>query len=199
MNKSQKKRDFFCCNFFPKNSRGQFYLLAAIVIIVIIAGFAAVSNYAQKKTSVKLYDVKDELGIESGKVLDYGTLKGDRIDTDGDGIADTDIIEHFTDQYDKYAGEDKEIFFIFGNYEEVVLITYADISPGTIEIVAGETKAEYDVPGREIIKEVITPTESGEVSIKIEENVYDFILKPGENFYFVISQTIGEEEIVVVS
>ncbi len=178
------------------NKRGQFYLLAAIVIIAVIVGFATVSNYAKKKSSIKLYDVKEELGIESGKVLDYGTLKGNTIETEE---GPKDIIEHFTDQYDKYAGENKEIFFIFGNYERVVLITYADISSGSIDIVEGETRSKYEVPGRKIVKQFIEPSESGEVSVKIGKDTYDFKLKPGENFYFVISQTIGEEKIVIVS
>jgi hypothetical protein len=177
------------------NKRGQFYLLAAIVIIVIISGFAAVSNYAQKRSSIRLYDVKDELGIESGKVLDYGTLKGELIEVNGKFV---NIIDHFTDQYDKYAGEDKEIFFIFGSFEEVVLITYADISEGSVDVVIGEVVTGQEIKGRELVRQVITP-EGGEVSIKIGEDVYPFTLKPGENFYFVISQQIGEEQIVVVS
>ena len=54
-------------------TKGQFYLMAAIVIIVVIISFAAVSNYAKKKAEIKIYDLGDELGIESEQVIDYGT------------------------------------------------------------------------------------------------------------------------------
>ena len=56
------------------NKRGQFYLVAAMVIIVLIVGFAAVQNYTKKSRTIKLIDLKEELGIESGKVLDFGTF-----------------------------------------------------------------------------------------------------------------------------
>lgn len=178
------------------DKRGQFYLLAAMILIVIITGFAAVSNYAQKRSSVKLYDVRDELGIESGFVVEYGTVQGENIEIDGKQV---NIIDHFTEQYDEYAGEDKEIFFIFGNLKKVTLITYGDISQGDIELVTGTgTSTTYEVPGKEIIKQTIVP-DGGMVTVKVGENEYPFELKPGENFYFVISQTIGEEQIVVVS
>ena len=58
-----------------KQKRGQFYLVAAIVIISLIVGFSVVSNYATNKEVVKLYDLKEELGIESANVLKYGTYQ----------------------------------------------------------------------------------------------------------------------------
>ncbi|MBD3247609.1 hypothetical protein GF378_03245 [Candidatus Pacearchaeota archaeon] len=176
-----------------EDKRGQFYLLAAIILIVIISGFAAVSNYTRKQSSIKLYDVRNELGIESGKVLDYGTLQGEFIEED------VHIIDHFTEKYNEYAGEDKKIFFIFGGYEKITLITYGNATQGDIELIAGGSQPiTTEIPRKQIIKQTITP-EGGEVTVKIGENKYPFELKPGENFYFIISQKIGEEQVVVTS
>src|SRR3989344_4139149 len=61
------------------DKNGQFYLLAAIVIIAIIIGFASVSNYIKNKSSVTVYNLRDELGIEGAQVLDFGTIKGDEV------------------------------------------------------------------------------------------------------------------------
>jgi len=56
-----------------RQKRGQFYLIAALIIIAVIIGFAGISNYIQKKEVIKLYDLGEELGIESQNVLDFGT------------------------------------------------------------------------------------------------------------------------------
>ena len=92
------------------NKKGQFYLLAAIIIIIVIVGFATVSNYLKKKGTVKLYDIKDELQIESGEVLEYG------ISEEITDINDLRIlIDDFIVKYQEYAGEGKSLYFIFGN------------------------------------------------------------------------------------
>jgi len=179
-----------------EDKKAQFYLLAAIIIIVVISGFAAVSNYAKQRSSIKLYDVRDELGIESGKVLDYGTLQGEYIETNE---GEEHIIDHFTEKYNEYAGEGKEIFFIFGSSKKVTLITYGNASQGDIQLIAGSTQPiTQEIPKKQIIKQTITP-EGGKVTVKIGEDEYPFELKPGENFYFIISQQVGEEQVVVTS
>ena len=53
-----------------RQKRGQFYLIAALVIIAVIIGYAGISNYLEKKESIKLYNLGEELGIESENVLD---------------------------------------------------------------------------------------------------------------------------------
>ena len=50
-----------------RGKEGQFYLAAAIVIIVLIVSFAGITNYIKRSEPVRIYDLKDELGIESGK------------------------------------------------------------------------------------------------------------------------------------
>ncbi len=186
-----------------KNKNGQFYLLAAIVIIAIIIGFASVSNYIKNKSSVTIYNLKDELGIEGAQVLDFGTVKADAnvIKT---GSSDVEyesgkIIEHFTALYDWYKGEDKEIYYIFGNSQDVVAYKYTDVIEGSIEIVGEGGQPKLDIIAR--IRETLTPTVIGgnKVKIKIENNDYDFELKAGENFYFVISQNVGDEKYVAKS
>lgn len=176
-----------------KDKRGQFYLLGAIVIIIVIIGFAAVSNYAKKRTTSEIYDIKEELGIESGKVLEYGTTPGN-----------IDVTENFTEQYETYAGADKEIYFIFGNIEEGITVITYDEKESEISLVV-EGKIGQQVLNPVLIKETKTPyyvEDEGVYKVDIktdEENVYTFELNPGENFYFIISQAIGEEEFVVTS
>lgn len=84
------------------NKRGQFYLIAAMLIIAIILGLNAVSNYLNQKSNVRLEDLRKELKIEAGHVLDYGVVSGD------------DELDDFTRKYSDYAGDEFEIYFITG-------------------------------------------------------------------------------------
>jgi len=175
-----------------KNKRGQFYLLAAIIIVVLIAGFSTINNYAQKKGIVKLYDVGDELNIESSKVLDYG-VSSNQEELGG-------VIDDFTVSYNSYAGEDKEIYFIFGNQDSVSLITSEDVTTGEIYLTGVGGKIGAQITGEQLNKISYTPSCSGNVclvSMIIGKDKYDFELKPGENFYFILSQVVGEEQLVV--
>ena len=167
--------------------RGQFYLLAAIIIISIIIGFAAVSNYSKKKTDVKLYDLGDELGIEGGEVLDYGVY-------DPNSLTTIELLEDFTGKFSEYAGEEKDIYFVFGDSEIIYLATWEEINTGSISI--GGVGLSQTGRGYNLAK--ISPPESPvKVEMKDKEgniNEYEFELRPGDNFYFILSQEVGEEK-----
>lgn len=175
------------------NKRGQFYLTAAIVIIVIIVGFAAVQNYTQKQSSVKLYDVKDELGIEGGKVLDFGTYN---VESEAEKEK---LITDFVNNYSEYAGEGRNLYFVFGNQDKIYVIKYEEITTGSVNVILGETQSTVDIytKGADIES---YPTEGADkVTLVIGDSEYEFELKRGENFYFIISQEVGGEQHVVTS
>jgi len=155
-----------------RQKRGQFYLIAALIIIAVIIGFAGISNYIQKKEVIKLYDLGEELGIESQNVLDFGTYN------EYNQEQMQDLLEDFIASYAEYIEEGIDISFIFGNYEEITIITYQElaVNPTT---------------------ETFEPFPGGRVTVIINGTNYSFRLRPGENFYFVISQEIEGEQYVV--
>ena len=155
-----------------RNKRGQFYLIAAIIIIAAIIGYAAVSNYLGKTESVKLYNLGEELGIESENVLDFGTyneLDSSEMET---------LLMNFIESYAAYVEEGIEIYFIFGNPDKITVIGYKDLEE------VPSISAEITASGKEVI-------------VTINGVEYSFKLEQGENFYFVISQEIGGEKYVV--
>ncbi len=195
--------------FKKKNRRGQYFITAAIIIIVIIVSFVTVSNYSQRKDTTRLYDLGQELGIESQEVLDYGTysqLNEAEMKT---------LMESFIKTYAEYIGETGNLYFVFGNAGKVFTVAYQELIdekvclkinppqgeeanenyPCTIlevtKLSAGTPKAE-EFPAPE-------GTEITRVAIVIEGIDYNFKLKEGENFYFVIWQKIGEEKHVITS
>lgn len=155
-----------------KQKRGQFYLIGAIIIIAAIIGFAAISNYLEKKESIKLYDLGEELGIESENVLDFGTYN------EFDESEIETLLTNFIESYAEYIEEGIEIYFIFGNPENITVIGYRELE---------------EVP---TISAEITASKK-EVIVTINSIKYPFKLEKGENFYFVISQEIGGEQYVV--
>ncbi len=198
--RQKRERNF---NISLENKRGQFFLIAAVVIIVVIVSIVTVSNYLQKKEVVKLYDLGEELGIESQHVLDWGTYN-ELNETEME-----ELMENFIQNYIDYMGEGKNIYFVFGNKQKINVVGYQEIEelvevcfPGYEESYPiseeggcynysyiGETQEFTKKGGEEISKVVIT----------IGTIDYQFTLKPGENFYFVIWQEIGGEKHVVTS
>jgi len=176
---------------FPRNKRGQFYLIAAIVIIAIIIGFAAIKNYTQRREIIKLYDLGEELGIESENVLDYGTYNG--LNEDEMEV----LLTSFVQGYASYTSEGKNLYFLFGNWKKINFIAYQDLNT-TIYVDIGEGVKLIE-PGEAY---EFTPSEGKaiyDVEVIIEDLTYDFALEYGENFYFIISQEIEGEQYVVTS
>ena len=173
------------------NKRGQFYLLAAIVIISVILGFSAVSNYAKKKSPVKIYDLGEEIGIESGKVLDFG------IYNEYDEKSMTSLMENFTNTYTGFAGTSKKMNFIVGNVNKVYVYAYTEVPKGEVSVELGGQYSSLKVTSREVTKQELLPGGESKIVVTIEGNDYEFYLKPGENFYFIISQDISGETHVI--
>jgi len=171
-----------------KQKRGQFYLIAAIIIITMIAGLVVISNYSKKREAVKLYDLGQELGIESENVLDYGTYN------ELNESEMTALLQQFVEEYTSYAGEGKSLYFIFGNSEKITIIAYQELA-ADVYVDVGEGPLALAIDGE---PQEFSPT-GNKVVITIGEHEYKFILKKGENFYFVISQEIQGEEYVVTS
>lgn len=119
-------------NFF-RNNKGQFFLIAAVIIIVVVVSLVTVSNYTQKKDDIKLYDLGEELGIESQQVLDYGTYNS---------LNETsmkDLMENFIKSYVDYVGEGKNLYFVFGNQQKVYVIGYQELVEETVCVTLNPT------------------------------------------------------------
>ena len=169
--------------------RGQFYLLSAIIIISIIIGFSAVSNYTKKTSDVRIFDLGHELDIESANVLDYGTYPVNQI---------TDInsfLKDFVSNYSSYLGEDKELSFVFGNPDDdstATVVNYEEVTLGNIDYGGSQITSTKRISTTSSSN--IQNVEGKKVTtIIFNDQTYEIELKPGENFYFVISQNVGDE------
>ena len=151
-----------------RSKRGQFYLIAAILIVILVAASITIFNYSRKKSSSTLYDLGEELGIESQNIIDYGTTPL---------IEDmTTIWVNFIENYAAYAGDGKKLYFIFGNDLGMQKIECDGTSCGNPETISSF---------------------GGQVVIEVDSVIYDFDLESGHQFYFIVSQEIEGEKHVI--
>ena len=177
---------------YRKNKRGQFYLLAAFVIVVVLISLASVKNTVINKdtgTAEKVYDLAEELNFESARVIDYGVVNYE------DQKEINELIENWTKMYADYAknkvgvskwlfvygtgGEDGEIKSIEISYKDTsaVRLGNAGLQIPTTSVKKGTSKNSIVIKYKD---------ELGKAVEKIIE------LDPGQMFYFILSVR-GEE------
>jgi len=159
-----------------KGRKAQFYLIAAIIIVAIVIGMAGFTTYFVKKNNTKVYDLNKELKLESESVINYGILK--------DEIELSNTLINFTKMYGEYIGSDYDIYFVYGNQNDMKALKYSQINTGSVSIGISVIPMKQG----EVIPVPIQ--QAGPVKIIIEDKTYDFNLKEGENFFFVIQEQL---------
>ena len=177
------------------NKRGQIYIIIAVVIIGVIAGLLVVSNYvASNKEPVKFYDLSEELGVESEKVINYGVYNS--VDTD---ILINNFTDTYSDYFDAMAGK-SEMVFAYGNETKMNSIIYSNVSNGRISVGIGEKQTFLDVEGKSKTKTswnpILLPELGNYVLVNVTGSSYKFVLNKGENFFFVLTKKIGNDTYV---
>jgi len=190
-----KNLEFFGHLFLPLNrkinKRGQFFLVAAVLIVGIVIGLSTATNsvkvYAEEGY---VYDLGSEIKEETGFVMDNGVYyEQDQ----------ADLIERTKQFLIDYYGpniEFDEVLFIYGDDEDLYGLYFNEIEAGNIGINTGsipntfririrsETTAEVDRHDEDIRRQGYE-----KVSVKIRDIKYEFNLKDGQNFFLIIGKT----------
>lgn len=165
---------------------GQFYLIAAIILVTVIIGVTAISNFAKRETQTEFSALRDELQIESANVIDYGSYNGF-------GSAQINgLLQDFTQNYID-TGTGKNLYFIFGNKNNVTVKGYQELDRA-VSIISGNTELLITSVKGEFIGSI--DPETANVIVKIGDSNHEFEVKEGENFYFIISQVSGGGEFI---
>ena len=166
------------------NRKGQFYLIAAIIIATVIIGLTAILNYSRTEPNIKIYDLKEEIQTESRNVFDYGLNAGY-----GDAQFNTLLID-FTKDYIDYQG-DKNLYFVFGSRTNMTVSGYQKedkvVSINSMQVTnrAGEFIGS------------VNPGGANEMTLNIDSLQYNFPINEGRNFYFVVSQKSEGGEYII--
>lgn len=148
-----------------KGKRGQFYLIATIVIISLLVGVFVLSSYSKGKSQSRVYELGNELKRESSKMLDYGATTGDY------------RWPSFTSNFSGYAGKDINIIFLTGTLSSYEVYWYDNTNKQSFPYINISDKVTFNVNGTN----------------------YDFKMRAGQNFYFVMYQYIEGEKYVITN
>jgi len=153
------------------NKRGQFYLVAGIIIVSVIIGFIAIVNYADRGQTIVVDDMREELKIETQRVLDY----------DLSHVGET-LIDDFGVDYSKHIGSDIKLYFIKGEDPNIDAYEYVNGIKKDVDVL------DY--------ASLIIDSVNDKIILTLEGIDYEFDLYEGSIFYFLILQEIKGERFV---
>ena len=160
-----------------RGKRGQFYLIAAIFIILIMFGTTSIATQALVKPEPRtIKDLGDELNRETYKIIEHGVVLEKEL---------TPLIESFSkEDMAKYIlknSEDASIVFVYGKEDGYNTIAVENKGIGAITI-GGSKLTDEGLNFREG-----EPEKEGDfLKLKVNDILYKFKIKPNEMFYFLI-------------
>jgi len=171
-----------------QNKKGQFYLIAAVIIIAMVFAITALVNQAKKQEFSEIQYAVEELSIEAEAVMDYA-IKNEPTDING-------RLETFTKNYSDYSNVEN-LYFVFGDTPDISIAAYRHTLPATIIVnVSEEESDELEIPVKEYTKKDYSIS-GNVITLTINEIPYEFKLKDGTNFYFITSESDEEQEYII--
>jgi len=166
--------------------KGQFYIIAAVIIIMVLSGLVAVVNYARAKPEpVKFYDLSDQFYSEVSKVIDYGVINNQDVSTE---------IEKFTRTFITYSNSKEpgiDFVFVYGNTTGATIYSHNSTSStdqSTISLdISGSTTSKTIVHQSTGFSKFFTTPINREVKLNIAGVVYNFTLVGEQQFFVVLT------------
>ena len=167
------------------NKGGQFFLIAALVIVGVIATLITVYNNANStEEENSVYDLSKEINYEGAQIIDSGTFQAksqSEIESN---------IERLTDYYAQNVTPIGSLLIIYGNSSDASYILYNRTDIGTINVMTGsggttttiiqmqrETKGTLDTSGSSNVGVILAPGIT-----------QTFQLKHGQNFFIILQK-----------
>lgn len=176
------------------NKEGQFFLIAALVIVGIVVGLGAISITTRTApTETAVYDLSKEIDYESNQVIDSGIYQ-----SLSSGEISQDVISLASDYSALNPGTD--ILVVYGNEEGVTGVLFSENSTGFAGISTGGGQGAEVVLTTTFQRTLVTDINRDDniIIVYIDPNAppREFDLQPGQNFYLILRRTVGEEQIV---
>ena len=182
------------------NKRGQFYIVAAVILVIVLIGFVSVRNFANvKPEETTVYDLKKELGLETGKVVDFAIYNRNETDV---------VVENWTEVYVKGKSNEEvdNWIFVYGNNNQITVVTFtgnetetneASISYPGVEASRLELydqkveKGEFTKVKTTFTRPISTESSLNEIeniNVTLSDTSYSFKLDKFKNFMAVIEK-----------
>ena len=175
------------------NKRGQVFLIAAVVIAGIIFGISAIETEVKLGSSNEaFYDLSEEVGFETKRVLDYGVYH-----VSGNPFLK---IEDFFEKYIDYLGRE-QVVLIVGDELAMKVYFFEEDDGGSVGLSWGGSPINDTIPVPFMgVEDASVVSSYGEtlITVLISEINYEFKLRDGENFFFVIIKHEDDEKFVAI-
>lgn len=174
-----------------KDKRGQFYIISAVIIVLIVISLASVATYTvvtSEPRSIK--DLSNELRAESPNIVAHGIYNQVSIPQLLDTYTGAQFVEYF--KLSPSLAE-STIAFVYGNRTKLFLVTYTPTNSGGICTGSSCDPMNEPLVNKEEIHVMANDTF---VTVNILGKDYQFQLREGEMFYFIISSENNGETYV---
>ena len=170
------------------NKRGQFFLIAALVIAGIIITLTSI-NFSTKTPEVKttaVYDLSKEINFESNSLIDYGVFL--------DSLTIGASLQNLAAAYSA-ENPDTDLLIVYGNINSYNVSLYNKTNSGRNCYPSNSCSNQYS---HEPSEPESWPAGGDNVTVVLDsETSLTFTLDSvGENFYVVLKKESGEETIV---
>ena len=176
------------------NKRGQFYLIAAIIILIILIGLSNISsNLIIRPKSKTLKNFKDDLNRESYKIIEHAIYNKKDLDF---------LLTKFAgDQFGEYflqKTKNANIIYLYGNIAGLKALQYNRGPQGEVSLGSANW---YNYNNFAKIKEINKDEISNEnyIELIILNNSYPFPITDNQMFYFVIVEEDQGEIFIEIS
>ena len=172
------------------NKRGQFYIIAAVILVIVVISLISIENYMKAKDRPeRFYDLGNEIKEESSRVVDYGIYQEVDVQPIITGFIEDSLI-NYIDEKDKTTN----VIFVYGNRDSMTAETHTIEDIGSISVSLGEFVPVISMDER-FVSTVSRPIGQGEDSITVNFNEinYEIKINSGENFFFIIIKDTEEE------
>ena len=168
------------------NKKGQFYLVTAIIIVLVLAGISSIKTYAIIHPKPRaIQDIGFELREETSRIIDYGIYNAD---TNLEVILNKFTNEEFA-PYFLQKTKETGIVFVYGNKTELNAVQYKEEITGTISATIGTGIANWNTVQDYANMTTITPNPiDTSINVTILNKTFNFDLQDNQMFYFVIIQ-----------
>jgi len=169
--------------------KAQFYLVAAIIIIMILAGIASIKIYAVAKTKPrKIKDIGAELNEETSRIIDYGIYSAVNL---------TQLLNSFDEEFSEYflkKTEETNIVLIYGNATKLYSVQYNQTYTGAVFASIGGAAPTWSTSEPIISRtDVTSEIVDDKIKVRILEKDFYFDIGEGQVFYFLITQEKDDE------
>lgn len=161
-------------------------MVAAMLIVLIMSGFAGVSSYALVNSEPEtIVEISEDLSRESYSIIEYGLYNGRDVD---------ELLTEFTgDQIGEFFLEktqDANIIFVYGDKKNLKALQYKQEIQGVIRV---GRSSWVDYTNIAKIKNLGDVSDKDSVEVELLGRNYNFDVQDNEIFYFVIVKERGDE------